>query len=206
MPHSTSDEDGGPFRTRGKAVDPASRLIKRRRAVRVLLRAADRVLLLQDTDPGLDGVAWWTTPGGGVEDGEQDTQAAIRELWEETGRLVSEDSVLGPLARRVVRHGYSDQITVQIEAFYTVEVEAPFSVSTTGHTIGEQITLTGHRWWPIDDLRTTAETIWPENLTDLLALPTAGAPVALPDVEESTVPIGHNQSACGATDAPKRVD
>ena len=58
-----------------------------RRAVRVLVvDEADRMLLFQDSDLGLDPVAhWWVTPGGGVDPGETPEQAAAREVLEETG-------------------------------------------------------------------------------------------------------------------------
>ncbi len=136
------------------------------------------------------------TPGGGIDAGEDDTAAVIRELAEETGLAITAREIDGPLARRVVRHGYSDQITVQDETFYAVRVPTSFDVSTAGHTADEQLTITGHRWWPIADLAATDETIWPSDLCDLLRLDAkAGFPVVLPDVEESSVPIGDNRSA-----------
>ena len=51
-----------------------------RRAVRVLvLDEDDRMLLFKDSDLGLDPVAhWWVTPGGGVDPGESDLEAAVR--------------------------------------------------------------------------------------------------------------------------------
>lgn len=183
----------GPFRTRGPAVDPAARRTKSRRAVRVLLRAPAALLLFHDTDPGLPGAHWWTTPGGGVDGDESDLEAAVREIAEETGLDVDASRFRGPLARRVVRHGYSDQITIQTETFFHLDVPAPFEISTAGHTLGEQESLVGYRWWPVDEIATTSEILWPANLAYLMTLPdvlaATSGPVELPAVEESTVPI-----------------
>jgi hypothetical protein len=66
----------------------------------------------------------------------------------------------------------------------------PFTVVTDGHTEDEQLSMLGHRWWKLDELRTTAERIWPTDLPRLLeAVLTGGLlPVALDSTEESTVP------------------
>lgn len=186
-----TESDATPFRTRGPAVDPMLRPRKQRRAARVLLRAPGSVLLFHDSDPGLPGAHWWNTPGGGVDQGESDLAAAVREIGEETGLRVDPADVRGPVAARVVQHGYSDQITVQHEVFFVVRVKAEFEISTAGHTEGEQRTLTGYRWWPEAEISATSEIIWPANLPRLLALSDAeqSALVDLGDVEESTVPI-----------------
>lgn len=179
------------FRTRGPAIEPATRRRKHRRAVRVLLTASDHLLLFQDTDPGQPGTSWWTTPGGGVDKGETDLDAAVREVHEETGRLFARHDVTGPIATRLVWHGYSDQITSQAETFFAIDCAEPFAVSTVGHTPAEQETLVGYRWWPFTELAAPTELIWPVDVLTLVRLvhePTQW-PLDLGEVEESTVPI-----------------
>ena len=130
-----------------------------RRAVRVLvLDEADRMLLFLDSDLGLDPVThWWVTPGGGVDPGESDLEAAVRELWEETGLVVDAGDLVGPLLTRAVVHGYSDKVVDQVEVFYVVRVPA-FEVDTTAHTEEEQLTVADIRWWSLADLATTTTT------------------------------------------------
>jgi 8-oxo-dGTP pyrophosphatase MutT (NUDIX family) len=52
--------------------------------------AEERVLLVKHADAGR-----WTTPGGAVEPEEQPANAAVREMWEETGLYVELVRVLG---------------------------------------------------------------------------------------------------------------
>ena len=61
-------------------------------AYAVLVDDRDRILLaLWNEGPA----PAWTVPGGGVEDGETPEQAAIREVWEETGYRVELTRLLG---------------------------------------------------------------------------------------------------------------
>ena len=165
-----------------------------RRAVRVLVvDHADRMLLFQDSDLGLDPVRhWWVTPGGGVDPGESDLEAGVRELWEETGLVVEPADLVGPVLTRTVVHGYSDKVVDQVEVFYVVRVPA-FEVDTTAHTEEEQLTVADIRWWSLADLATTSDDVWPRDVLTVLELASSpeqwyGGPVLAPPVEESSVP------------------
>jgi 8-oxo-dGTP pyrophosphatase MutT (NUDIX family) len=173
-----------------RPVDPATRPVRRRRTARVLVvDDAGRTLLFADSDPGLPDLRWWITPGGGVEPGESDLEAAVRELAEETGQVVDPGAIHGPLARRHVRHGYTDVVVEQDEVFFGVVVPA-FEVDDAGHTEEERLTMTAHRWWTRAELATTTDTVWPDSLLRLWDLLDSGGPaVDLGVQEESTVAV-----------------
>ena len=173
---------------------PEDRPRSDRRAVRVLvLDEADRMLLFQDSDLGLYPVThWWVTPGGGVDPGESDLEAGVRELWEETGLVVAAGDLVGPLLTRTVVHGYSDKVVDQVEVFYVVRVPA-FEVVTTGHTEEELLTVADIRWWTLADLATTTDDVWPRDVLAILDLASHAevwrdGPVRAPETEESSVP------------------
>ncbi len=64
----------------------SERPVVKRRAARVLaVSPAGRVLLFEGGDPDRPHVRIWHAPGGGVEAGESDRDAAQREFLEETG-------------------------------------------------------------------------------------------------------------------------
>lgn len=150
--------------------DPADRPRRTRTAARVvLLDPDDRVLLFCDSDPGLPQYRWWVTPGGGVDPGETEAQAAVREVAEETGAVITEQELVGPVARRVAVHGYSDQVLEQAECFYLARVD-PFEVDVSAFTEEEKVTMLDHRWWPLAELTGTAEWIWPSRLVELVGL------------------------------------
>jgi 8-oxo-dGTP pyrophosphatase MutT (NUDIX family) len=61
-----------------------------RQAARVLvIDPAGRVLLLEGFDPAEPDSRYWITIGGGLDDGEEAAQAALRERWEEAGIVAS---------------------------------------------------------------------------------------------------------------------
>ncbi len=168
--------------------DPANRPRTLRATVRVIMIDYDKTLLFEDSDPGVPGTTWWVTPGGGIDVGESEAAAAVREVREETGYALREEDLLGPIARRHVVHGYSDRVIEQDESFFLAMVNA-FEVDTSAHTVDEQLTFRGFRWWSHDELRQTDDWIWPHELVELWSL--AGEPQAWPvdlgTQEESTV-------------------
>jgi len=163
-----------------------------RRTVRVILVDPDRrQLLLGDTDPGMPGRSWWVVPGGGIDPGETELEAAVREVAEETGHHILAEDLVGPLARRRAVHGYSDQVVdIVSETFYLVRVPA-FEIDTAGHTEDEKLTLAGHRWWPLAELADTDEWVWPAGLAELTERGIAGDArcIDLGTMEESTLPV-----------------
>jgi 8-oxo-dGTP pyrophosphatase MutT (NUDIX family) len=172
-------------------------LWRQRTASRVIvLDQEGRILLFCDSDPGVAGSHWWVTPGGGIDPGESERQAAVRELAEETGLQVTESQLIGPFARRRVQHGFSDQVLDQTEAFFAVRVPH-FTVDSSAFTEEEKITMIDNRWWSRRELADTDEWIWPAELLELAAWAEtaehAGAVAEVRElgliVEESTRPV-----------------
>ncbi|WP_133763988.1 NUDIX hydrolase [Amnibacterium kyonggiense] len=139
-----------------------------RNAARVLLIDPDaRVLLVQGGDPAdPDAGTWWFTPGGGLEAGESPEAAALREAFEETGHRVA--ALEGPVARRSSVFPFDGVLIEQREQFFVARVPA-FEPTTAGWTELERRALAGLRWWTLEELRTTAATVFPPNLADLVA-------------------------------------
>jgi len=169
--------------------DPKDRPRRSRVTVRVLLtNDAGQTLLFEDSDPGLEDARWWATPGGGMDPGESEVETAIREVWEETGVRLEVGDLLGPMARRHVVHGYSDQVIEQDESFYLARV-GDVSIDVSAHTEEEKLTFKQFRWWSNEELRNTDDWVWPHELVELLHLVNEPDrwPVELGNQEESTV-------------------
>jgi 8-oxo-dGTP pyrophosphatase MutT (NUDIX family) len=140
---------------------------KLRRAAKVLLvDPRGRVLLfsgIERTRP--EAPPRWFAVGGALEPGEDEPAAAVRELFEETGLRVSDP---GP-AIMVRRFSWEFEGSVydQEETYFLVRT-GEFEPVPAGWTDTERATMAGHRWWSIEELRTTNETVYPEGLADLL--------------------------------------
>ncbi len=92
-----------------------------RRAVRVLVvDDTGHVLMIHGCDPHQPDVTYWYTVGGGVDDGESEREAAVRELWEETGRRVAPADLLGPVHADEVVFPFEGQVIHQQQVFFAL--------------------------------------------------------------------------------------
>ncbi|HEY0260233.1 MAG TPA: NUDIX domain-containing protein [Lacisediminihabitans sp.] len=141
--------------------------IQSRLAARVLvIDEAGRVLLFEGGDPGRpDAGTWWFTPGGGLETGETPLDAARRELREETGLLTTE--LDGPIHSQDIEYEFQGTLYQQHEDFFVVRAPA-FEPDRSGWTVLEQATMSSARWWSRDELASSDELVYPQQLLSLL--------------------------------------
>lgn len=154
-----------------------------RHAVRVVaLDHEHRVLLVRYDGP--DGHCW-ATPGGGLEPGEDHRAAAIRELAEELGiRAAAVGATVAVNAWSPVSLGPTGR---QVER-YVMALLPPDAVHPEEATQPDA-SARGWRWWTRDELRTTAETVFPRHLADLIDRHLAGTLPVTP-IDLTTWPGG----------------
>ena len=109
----------------------------------------------------------WITPGGGVDPGESHHEAACRELYEETGHVV--DDLGDPVFTLDFDVDYTGGDHDTGHAEYFVLHTPAFTPADTNWTPEERVDVLDHRWWTIDELRTTTEPFEPAELVDLFA-------------------------------------
>jgi 8-oxo-dGTP pyrophosphatase MutT (NUDIX family) len=153
---------------RGKLSAPLMAIIERTSAKVLLVTASLDVLLFSSLDPGNpDRPRHWFAVGGGVEAGETLAETAVREVREETGLELSD--VGSPVLTRHASFDFEGDLYEQDETYFVAWVER-FAPSTDGWTELELRTTSGHRWWSIEELRTTTEVVYPERLAELLEM------------------------------------
>ena len=156
MSSETTGEQAPPLRTRAAArllvLDPENRLLLFRFA---FSRGA------------LAGRINWALPGGGIEPGETPAQAAIRELHEETGIIV--DDVGTSIGERSYKMRLpSGEVVAGHETYFLVRLAAVREISRDGWTKLETEIIAEHRWWAVDELKATSETVYPVTLMTML--------------------------------------
>ena len=155
----------------------------RRQAARVVvLDPTGRVFLMKARDPADPSKgAWWEIPGGGIDHGESSSEAARRELHEETG---IDGAEIGPCIW--VQHvefdfggWHFDQDEFIHVAWAAGGDYAPQALEPLEH-----LAFTGGRWWSLDELVAAEIRLLPERLRDLLP------PIVAGDLPASPFDIG----------------
>jgi 8-oxo-dGTP pyrophosphatase MutT (NUDIX family) len=147
---------------------PDDRQIETRSAARVLLvDSAQRVLLFRGFDPAVPEIRYWFTVGGGIDADESTAEAAARELAEEVGLSVPAAALGDPVWHEVTEFSFGERRFRQDQDFYLYQVDS-VEVSTAGFDRWERDTIDQHRWWTIDELDRTDESVYPPALAGLL--------------------------------------
>jgi 8-oxo-dGTP pyrophosphatase MutT (NUDIX family) len=137
-----------------------------RRAARVILLDPDDCLLLMRYDDGPPNGRHWSTPGGGVEDGEEYPAAALRELAEETGW---DDITLGPeVYRRIFPMEYGGRIVEQHERLYLARTEQQHRQISGVEAMHQSDGIAAWRWWTLAEIDETDQKVWPPGLAGLV--------------------------------------
>ena len=136
----------------------------------LLLDPQNRVFLLKTHfDPEVQLPPRWITPGGGIDPGESPIEAAVRELYEETGLLVSHEA-LGPQIWKTdgIWH-WGDGINHHsyVDYFFQLRVD-DFKIDDRNWTDDERRDVLEHRWWNLSDLIDSGESVGPIELLNFL--------------------------------------
>lgn len=134
----------------------------------LLIDEEQRILLFRFVfkQGALAGTEFWATPGGELIEGETFHAAACRELFEETGLLIDvpENHAEERAFEMVLPNG---ETVLAQERFYLVRLKDA-TIVTDYQTEDERDVMVEHKWWHIEELKTSTDRIFPLRLGDLL--------------------------------------
>jgi ADP-ribose pyrophosphatase YjhB (NUDIX family) len=130
----------------------------------LLISPAGRLALMRV--PGFDDGSVWVTFGGRLEAGETPREGALREAVEETGRS---DIHLGePVFVRDEMRVIEGEETRLVETFFVARL-GDEALSRDGWTPEEHEKVQAVRWWTLQELRDTQETVLPRQIARLMS-------------------------------------
>jgi len=143
--------------------DAAEPKLEPRRCARVLvIDERDQVLLLHSSGFVTPESEFWVTIGGGIDGGETAAEAAVRELFEETGLRVNPAELGEPVGHTTGTWwmGFDDHV------FFLLRVDR-FTVDFAHLEASEIGELTGSAWLSIDQLQAIDHGVFPVPVADL---------------------------------------
>ena len=144
---------------------------RHRNTVRALILApGERFLMFHSRfDPGVDLPPQWIFPGGGMEPGETQIEALVREILEETGLEISPKQVNGPWAKHHFEFESKHEYDSGTAWFFTICVETEFEPASTLWTPEEHRDNISHRWVTLEDILNEDLWVGPPGAIDLVA-------------------------------------
>jgi 8-oxo-dGTP diphosphatase len=127
----------------------------------MLFDEAGAILLIRFVVPREDGeFVFWALPGGEIEAGENEAEAAARELREELGVALE---VAGPVYRDSNQFLHQGEMQDNVDFLFRAECRRA-EPQLMGGTADEREIMKEIRWWSEAEVEASEERIFPEGL------------------------------------------
>ena len=127
----------------------------------MLFDEAGAILLIRFVVPREDGeFVFWALPGGEIEPGETEADAAVRELKEELGIAVT---VEGPVYRDANMFLHQGEMQDNVDFLFRARCR-PAEPRLMGLTVEEIGIMKEMRWWTAEEIEESGERIFPAEL------------------------------------------